>query len=249
MVKYVPTLLNSISQNSTSETTVFILHSRLRQAHTEKLAELVFHNLTIRLIDVSENFTGMPIHLLPHTTKSTMDRLMLPSLLPGIKKIVYLDMDIIVNHDIKELYDMPTSEKGVLAKSSIMKGYTTVGDLIGNWAYDKNSLIEAIQGKVDLNATTFNAGVLVLDLEKLRKNNFEHIVLDLVQKFRLNDQLALVMYANGDYEKLPCYWNVFAHHEDVENPHIIHWAGPIKPWNFFHSVPYKSYWKKYRLRW
>jgi len=90
--------------------------------------------------------------------------------------------------------------------------------------------------------------VLLLDLEKLRENNFEELVIYLVREYGIYDQVALNIYANGNYEELPASWNVFVGQENPIERNIIHWVGGgNKPWNN-PNVPFAEYWRKYYQR-
>jgi lipopolysaccharide biosynthesis glycosyltransferase len=60
----------------------------------------------------------------------------------------------------------------------------------------------------------------------------------------VNDQLAINLYTKGEFEPLDSAWNVFVGQDASDAPHIIHWAGPNKPWNT-NDLPFKSEWDTY----
>ena len=94
-------------------------------------------------------------------------------------------------------------------------------------------------------APYFNAGVLVLSLEKLRQHNFTKIADGLTEQYGLEDQEILNLYSRGDYAKLPNSWNLNPRLEKIVDPKIIHWAGATKPWIKSREVFCSDLWRKY----
>ncbi|KAH8741838.1 glycosyl transferase family 8 protein [Cryptosporidium ryanae] len=180
---------------------------------------------------------------LKHVTQATMCRLLIPRILDSsINKLLYIDTDVIVNCPLRELFDIKIkSECGIVARSS------TNSNLINEWL-KKDGLSSHLHysGK-----RSFNAGVLLIDLDKLRKNNFVEETLDVVQKWGINDQIALNLYCNGNYDELPVDYNFWAGRDDVndiDKHKIVHFAGPNKPWKINYQ-PYQEQllWYKYSL--
>ena len=85
---------------------------------------------------------------------ATYYRLKLASLLPDVSKIIYLDCDIIVNSDISELFDVNMDECLVAGVRDINRRM------------------------LKINPKYVNAGVLLLNLDMWRKENFEQKLLD-----------------------------------------------------------------------
>jgi lipopolysaccharide biosynthesis glycosyltransferase len=51
-----------------------------------------------------------------------------------------------------------------------------------------------------------------------------------VERFGMNDQELLNVYAGADRSALPESWNALPTQEVVTDPRLIHWAGWLKPW-------------------
>jgi lipopolysaccharide biosynthesis glycosyltransferase len=83
-----------------------------------------------------------------------------------------------------------------------------------------------------------------MDLQKLRRRSFVRTTLDMVERFGVNDQLAIHLYTRGEFKALDPAWNVFAGQETSGAPHIIHWPGAKKPWNTY-DVAFKNVWDAY----
>lgn len=124
------------------------------------------------------------------------------------------------------------SECGIVARSSNNL------NIINEWL-KKDELIDYLQYEAN---RSFNAGVLLLSLQKLRKNNFVNNTLSLVQKWGVNDQIALNFYCNGTYDELPMDYNFWAGRDDWRDSirhKIVHFAGPDKPWKINYQ-PYEE---------
>ncbi|MDR2426241.1 MAG: glycosyltransferase family 8 protein [Endomicrobium sp.] len=162
--------------------------------------------------------------------------LMIPDLIPSeIKKVIFLDCDIIVNKDISELWNIDI----------------------------KDHLVAAVKDNYMGKQNYFNSGVMVFNLPKLREFCFydkwkEYIKYN-VYKMTLHDQDILnpVLMSNTFY--LPVNWNV--HHgiyltlykqydkKDIDSflsfCNIVHYSTKVKPWHSLSVHPLKYLYFKY----
>lgn len=244
LVRYLPTLLNSISQNTSTQVSFFLLARDISDKMKKRLSRIYFPNIKLNIIDVKSNFFGTKLKLLEYTTVSTMDRLFLCSIFPKMKKVIYLDMDLVVNADLAELYSLETPPRGVCARTCFAPPYNNMRGMIEVWIKNKNIRVDDFEKQVNLECKCLNAGVLVLDLDKLRKNQFEEKMISLVKKYGFNDQISLNIYCCGDYNEIPPSWNVFAPYESPQEKSIVHWIGRQKPWKG-RGTALIEYWDKY----
>ncbi|KAH7647718.1 glycosyl transferase family 8 [Cryptosporidium bovis] len=244
-----PTLLNSIHshllENEFANIHIITMPDVTKVDHSiflDMMEKLGFLK-KLRIIFYPFKFNIKYKQTLKHVSQATMCRLLMTKILDSsINKLLYLDTDVIVNYPLRELFDIQIkSECGIVARSS------TNSNLINEWL-KKDGLSNYLHysGK-----RSFNAGVLLIDLEKLRKNNFVDETLDLVQKWGINDQIALNLYCNGDYDELPMDYNFWAGRDnvnDISKHKIVHFAGPNKPWKINYQ-PYEEQllWYKYSL--
>jgi len=234
--------LTSLSRNSSRELEVVILARRWKPWTVASYRALTLEHLRITILDMSAVSLSGRLRLLPHTTAATMDRLYLPLLLPSTERVVYLDTDLIVLQDLAPLFDLALPDSGIGARPSIKEGYATLPDLVRAWAHPKHReaiLDELVRSGAPATLRTFNAGVLVMDLEKLRRRSFVSATLDLVRRYGVNDQLAINLYTRGEFEPLDPSWNFFVGQDTGGAPRIIHWAGPKKPWTT-DNLPFKN---------
>jgi len=90
----------------------------------------------------------------------------------------------------------------------------------------------------------FNAGIMVLDLARMRADQFTRQFLPYVERYGMNDQEVLNCYAGADRAVLPPEWNALPTQEPISEPKIIHWAGPLKPWKREY-VLFREVWEQY----
>ena len=75
-----------------------------------------------------------------------------------------------------------------------------------------------------------NAGVLVLDLARMRADDFCARFLPYVSEYGMHDQNVLNCYVGADRVRLDPEWNARPSQERVGDARIVHWAGGQKPW-------------------
>lgn len=235
-------LLRSVSENTAGTVKFHVLARGLPDDMKRGLLRPASPKTTVHLVDTSKMLMGLSPKLLPHTSLATMDRILLPALLPDVSKVIYLDGDTVVPGDLSALYRQETSSRGIAAKSSILPDYRTLGKLVRIWARDPSRVLSEV--RIDPAASCFNNGVMLLDLDILRAHRFVDIALDLATKYGLNDQLIFNIYAAGDYARLDASWNVFVGQDAPPTKNIIHWVGPRKPWSV-PGVPLAEFWRRY----
>lgn len=171
-----------------------------------------------------------------HASSVNYLRLFIPSLLPQLDKILYLDCDIIVRASLLELYEADVDN--VLfaavphpnAERSVVLG-------IGENDY-------------------FNSGVLLLNLAKWRNENATSLLRDFIlrypSKIHYWDQDALNAVYSTRYLRLGEKWNFVnsnvAPSELVAlDVRIIHFAGMHKPWSPYSTHPLKDEYYRYLM--
>ena len=170
---------------------------------------------------------------------ATYYRLKIPEILPqDIEKVLYLDCDVIVEQDLKELWE------------------TDISNVILGAVEDCQS-IENSQ-RLNLPGNYFNAGVLLINLKELRK-------IDLMKLSReyLTKNQSVIIYQDQDIlnglfcrscKFLPLKWNAnkdmfgpyraetfytkYDAREAAYHPAIIHYTSGRKPWHIccFHPL-------------
>ena len=209
----------------------------LRKIADEDIAHLVntFKNIQFTVYSLDSVKYGDDLALLKHITVSTMDRLLLPVICNNLEKILYLDVDIIVTGDIAELYGIDVSNYRYAGKHSDSPGWASCDNLISRAALlcsseNASKLRNTAYHMGTLDYQAANAGVTLMNLELMRKEDFAQRYIPLVEQYQLNDQDVLNLYCQGNRLEIDPNWNVYATQESIQDAKLIHFAGPVKPW-------------------
>ncbi|MEK4653521.1 MULTISPECIES: glycosyltransferase family 8 protein [Niallia] len=178
-----------------------------------------------------------------HISEATYYRIMIPELFPeNIKKVIYLDSDILVRKDIMELWD------------------TEIGDsVIGAIKLNEYNGYDKID--IPKDAPYFNAGVLVINLDKWREEQITRKAFEYIkrhpEKLIAHDQSILNYLLYDKWHQVDYTWNVrtqifsldylnagfdnFESFEEVkEDPSIVHFTTASKPWHYLNNHPFKK---------
>ena len=154
---------------------------------------------------------------LEYVSATTNDRLLLTSLLPEVSRVVYIDGDTVILGDLRQAgLCGGAGATGIAARDSI-------SNLMCHPAWNGGRHYEG--------ESSFNAGVLILDLDILRERGFEAYVRTELRRKPCNDQTLLNHYCHGKHKKLPRSANIFANcDKDLGGPRcqpvVVHflWA-------------------------
>lgn len=172
-------------------------------------------------------------------------------ILPDVGKIIYLDVDIIVQGDIIELWNNTKLEKYYFAAKENNKTFHR----------DFNFYNYIIRSKFKPYVKVFNAGVYVTDLIRWREHKTTKQIEGWITKqlqyrgklYNLGTQPPLNLVFYKKYEKIPFEWNFLnlgwipnINENDIKKAKILHWNGEKKPW--LENGLYKKIWNTYKLK-
>lgn len=235
--KYAAVVIYSALKNKKNDEDIIfhILYSNLSTTNIEKLksmGNIIFHKLDNSLFE-PYFYNGVCTNV----TIPTLYRLKLPSLLPDVKRVLYLDCDIIVLSSLSSIYFCELSANQYAA---------CVPDL----AQDAHMLRMNLENSCS--NFYFNAGVCLLDLEKMRENNVENKMFDYLrnnwEKLSYSDQDVMNAVLLGHVKKMGREFNFITpnfYFKNNSNPAIVHFAG-TKPWKIgFYNNYREMFWKYY----
>lgn len=204
---------------------------KIRRSLDSKQVEITW----IKLDDAP--FADLPSY--GHLTVPTYYRLLITEVLPKhFDKAIYLDSDMVVTGDLEQLWNIDIGDNYVLAVQDDNQLYMSITD---SW-----KTYQAFGIAPD--AKYFNAGLLVINLEKWRTENIGKKVLESIKRENLlNDQDGLNLVLAGKWGELHPQWNQMPRiynysswkaspfTEDVYNdllhqPYIVHYTTTPKPW-------------------
>lgn len=199
-------------------------------------------NCNIEVLKINESFCKASIQI-EHITVPTYYRLLLPALIKQ-KKCLYLDSDIIVLDDLSVLYNID------------IEGYDLGGVIAPMQHQMKNSGEFAKKIGIPSLSQYINAGVLLCNLEEMRKDKFTEKALKLIEvPFPTQDQDIINRVAYGKIKLLSYKFNVQVSREKYlgifstqertearENPTILHYSDMEKPWEYLDVEQSDRWW-------
>lgn len=243
-------MLCSLFENNMDKTIhVHLLTHGLSKESVSFLTELCQryqNDLTVYDVDETK-LEGVKFREKRPLTKAAYYRILLPELLSqDIEKVLYLDCDIIVLGNIKELYDIELTGLA-LAACQDASPYTN---------------LHRRQLGLDLKGKAFCSGLMVINLDYWRRVGAEEKLLEYSKRERevvyLHDQDSLNYVFKDQWYVLPYKWGIaplsiavldnsqkwFDYSEYAFEPGVIHYASPAKPW-FDVWTPQRKYYVKY----
>ncbi len=256
-IKYAPyygVMLTSLFENNKeSQFDIYLLtdNSWTKKA-TKKFEKLCAnHNsrFFMRVID-DETMKVCPLNPHNHISRSTYYRLMAATLLPDtIDKILYLDGDMVVRGEIRDLWNYDLHGKAIAGVADSLHYDDETYSRLG---FDKKY-------------GYFNAGVELINLKYWREKQVSRLAISFIESHQDNlplmDQDTINAVLADVKAFLPICYNFQtmyltkyfsknftpAFMEDVlansKHPVIIHYNGGIKPWHWrYYGLPYQKEW-------
>ena len=240
-------VITSICKNTTNNCHFYIINSNILQENKEKILKLknTFKNLFIDFIDINaNNFFKECKASYDYWPNDVLLKMTLPEIINNVDKLLYLDCDIVVRGDIYKLYKEDLEQYTISAVPQIKD--------------DKR------KKALNINETHkyFNSGVLVIDCEKWRKNNYFKKISELFIKYKESlkypDQDILNKCFENNYKILDTKFNLTNEYIDyfnnlknkkelnnaIKGNVIRHFEAGDKPWlyNAFKKDGFDEFW-------
>ena len=239
---YIPFLavtLQSIVEHSTEENyyVIKILCTNISEENKEKINKYTKDNISIEFVDLNYYIEKIKnkLYTRDYFSMTTYFRLFISNLYPQYNKAIYLDSDIVLLTDVVELY-----------KEDI--GDNLVGAVRDDIIQQNEVFQEYVEKVVGVSSykNYFNAGMLIMNLDELRKNKFQEKFLYLLENVKysvVQDQDYLNRICKGRVKLLDASWNVMPNAtKDVneDNIKLIHYNYQYKPWHY-DNIAYANY--------
>lgn len=218
---------------------IYIMTTNLGMEDITFLESLSQEKITVKCVDISDIVKNVNLQQTMHFPIQTYYRVFIPLAFPNYEKILYLDSDLCVLHDISELYDIDLEGHAV----GVVRDVPCI-----HLAQHEKEI-----GNLDCKRT-FNSGVMLMDIKAFERECVRERCLALLsedyerEKRKLiyadNDALNIVLY--DEWKCLDDAWNfqwqyqwqmdvVYGEYQGsyrntAQNPYIIHFAGKVKPW-------------------
>lgn len=202
----------------------------------QKIAEQYNSRVIFHPVELPEWISEVPA--VKNWTPGTLLRLCLPSILPDVDKIIYVDCDMVITADMEALWNVSLGDKYLAAvPDSVISRF---GRRRRNYCKKKNISLDRY----------FCAGTLVLNLKILRDSpeKFEDVVFGYLHENRdlpYLDQDILNWFCQGNYLPLEEKYNIYSNRIDAMKyleDGIIHYASSWKPWKRYGGNIDNPYW-------
>lgn len=180
---------------------------------------------------------------------------------PCIRRLIYLDSDIIVVDDIQNLWKIPlTGSRTIGAPEYCQANFT---HYFTNQFWSDPEFSKVFSGK---RPCYFNTGVMVMDLERWREGDFTRKIeewMEIQREKRIYELGSLppfLLVFGGDVESIDHRWNQHGLGGDnvtgrCRDLHpgpvsVLHWSGKGKPWKRLdegRACPVDQLWAPYDL--
>ena len=239
---YIPFLavtLQSIVEKSKEEYyyVVKILYTNISEENKEKINKYKRENIEIEFVNLNYYIEKVKdkLYTRDYFSMTTYFRLFISNLYPQYNKAIYLDSDIVLLTDVAELYmqDIGDNLVGAVADDIIQQ----------NEVFQE--YVEKVVGVASYK-TYFNAGMLIMNLDELRKTDFQGKFLYLLETVKysvVQDQDYLNRICKGRVKLLDKCWNVMPNatkNMNEEDIKLIHYNYQYKPWHY-DNIPYANY--------
>ena len=247
------TMLHSFRRNHSEDITVYLINHSLCGSEINKLRKYLKKHLRMDffVIDVSITaFDQLPLD----TSRFSIEiyyRVIAQFLLPQtVERILWLDADIVLCGNISEFY-YQDFEGSLLAVCPDVN------------CEDKDIILIKESLGLSNEHIYFNSGVLLFNIEALRKTTTFHEIVQsaqaIAQHLVFPDQDLLnyyytgrVKYCNQNQYNFQVMDGVSLTQAQINDIVILHYAGPYKPWIFYYlhdlsraAIPY---WREVALR-
>jgi lipopolysaccharide biosynthesis glycosyltransferase len=237
--------MSLLQTNSSLSFKVYIIYSGFGENEQNMMREMVKnHTCVLHFLPLDDNsFEGVITKGRQH--KVVYYNLMIPKLIDE-DRILYLDVDLVVNGDIRPFYDSDFEDKYVIG--------------VEDWKlFDRHDELDMAP-----EAKYFNNGAIVLNLKRMLEEDFSKLYFDYINQAKLLkflDQDVINAVVNGRWKEMPLKFNAISSYvrhsflknnyfpkewieEAFHNPVIIHYTGGRKPWHYMSRNRFRSlYWK------
>ncbi len=238
--------LRSVVENfkSGQKLVAFIIDGGIKKSNKQKVLKSIDpEKICIEWITPSHTLV-QNLKVSGHITIVSYYRLLIPDLLPDwVQKVIYLDCDLVVNADLAQLWANDVTAHHLLA----------VQDMGNPYVSSPGGLLNYKELGIPADHKYFNAGVMVINVQKWRAENTGRQVIEYIEQNEDSvlwwDQGGLNAVLASHWGELDLRWNqqpqIYgsanalraeldeqAVRELVEQPFIVHYATYQKPWKY-----------------
>ena len=250
-ILYAGTMIKSVISNilPSDKYSLYILDGGVSDDHKKKIKKLESNNITIEFVNMNYYISRYKrlFKVNTHFSPATYFRFFIPEIFSNFKKILYLDPDMIINHNIEELFNINLDNKILAACRDVEAERKTL---------ETTELQEYFYNKLKIKNihNYFQAGVMLCNIEEMTNIGFtdscltmlEHVetpmwvdqdimnsvIQDKVYFLEPKWNYGFFLLLNNSYILNALDYRIYDLMKKVEqNPYIIHFCGEPKPWS------------------
>lgn len=209
-IRYLGVSMASILYNTRAFCKFFVLADNVSNFKKRQIEDLKseFNNFDIVWIDLDDSNREHIINTFISESKTNSytknianySRFLMPDLLPNVKRALYMDTDILAYGDIAELYNCE------------LDGFT-IGAVADSYVMSDKDINAQAATYIDTKHLYFNAGILLIDCDKWRKQKIFNKIAQSDKKIRdkklFNSQDPINKCFECNYKTLPHKFNWF----------------------------------------
>ncbi len=203
LVDILATSICSICYNTKSFIDFYILDCGISAFNKKQLETLKarFNNFSIKYLPIDlKQFKGLRGWGAKGQFVDCYARLLIPEVAPEIDRAIYLDTDVIALGDIKMLWDEDMGGYEMAATSDIGATQKIIKKCVENLGVSKDHIFA-------------NAGVVLIDCKKWRKNQSSAKMLEIAKKYKehistIIEDIFCIYYNNNNYKLLKNRYNL-----------------------------------------
>jgi len=226
--KHLGVALQSIVDNSSEKNIydIIVFDNNISFSNKDLILKTIkgHKNFSLRFIKTGEFLKNKKLFGRAHVTISTYLRFAMLDILRNYSKIVYLDCDLVVNKDINDLCSVDLGKNYVGAvRDCLIAAWNNQPNERGKRERDYYINVLGMSNPFDY----FNAGVMVYNIEEMRKNISTEKLFDIATErvYRWQDQDILNKVCFGKVLFLESNWNYMTN-RNVENPELLEFPAP-----------------------
>ena len=247
--RYMLTMLKSLFRHNKCSITVYLLYSRIDDKTLDTARKYIEgHGNVFAPIEVGADvFDDAPVNM--HFTKEMYYRLLASRILPeSEERVLYMDPDILIRGSVEEFYNLPFDDNMLIAMADPPQvNDPKCPDNRPHWQ----------RLGIPEDSTYINSGVLLMNLKLMREKGFDvNGIFEIIEAKRNDliypDQDAINIYFRDSmkiWKNLYNYnpgllanevvkWGLSKKYRRQENPIIVHFMGPVKPWSIHYRNKY-----------
>jgi len=241
---------------------IVILNEDITESNKSLIYSIVNRdNCTLRFVNIRKLIADRHFFTWAHFTSFTYYRLLIPDIFAQYTKVLYLDSDIVVKHDVSELF-FENIDDYIIAGAMDTHVASRMSDDNSYAKEEGDYFLNELQLK---EGEYVQAGVLLFNVKEFHKKYKKGELIDIAsnRKYRWLDQDLLNVECRGDIKILSNKWNVMVlntpsridevhlrsdfYEEYIHarrNPYIVHYIGRSIPC-FKPSIDMYYYWWQY----